>query len=166
MKVHARYCAVAETEDGKKFVTLWMFCLDNSNTPRFGRTVSMLHGNSEAQAAVATPAIVDESNYIRLAPLHNITISQLFPPPAIGQKILIENGVGYIIETRIGTSHLMGIEVVDGDYVSKFYRGMKNIIASGRTDNGELYSRQHMTVISAGRPAVFYNSFHNESYHI
>lgn len=159
LKVHGRYYAVFETEDGKRIVTPWMFCLDNSSTPKFGRTVSMLHEHTEAQAAVATPAIVDESDYIRLAPLHDITVSMLFPPPQIGQEILIENGVGFIIGTRIGTPHLMGIEVVDGDYVSKFYPGMKNIIASGKTDKGESYSRQHMTVISAGKPAIFLQQF-------
>lgn len=159
LQVHGRYYAVGETNDGKKFVTPWMFCLDNSDMPKFGRTVSMLVDKHEAHAAVATPAVLGESDYIRLAPLHNITVTRPFTPPQIGQEILIENGLGFIISTRIGTPHLMGIEVVEGNRVSLFRTGMKNIIASGKTDNGEPYSRQNLTAVSNGEPAVFLETF-------
>ncbi|MEM6718215.1 MAG: hypothetical protein AAF611_02770 [Bacteroidota bacterium] len=79
LKVHGKYYATFETDDGKKeskkIVTPWMYCLDNSDTPSFGRTVSMLKDESEAQAAVAPSASLDESDYIRLAPLYDIAKS-------------------------------------------------------------------------------------------
>ena len=158
LNVHGRYYATFEYEDSSKpITTVWMFCLDNSDTPRFGRTINLLHSN-DADAA-ATPAVVDESDYIRLTPLHDITVSQLFPPPAIGQRTLIENGTGYIIGTRIGTPHLMGVEVDSGDVVGKFTPGMKRIIISGRNDDGELITRTDLTVISNGKPAIFLRTF-------
>lgn len=156
LNVHGRYYATFETEDGTKITTVWMFCLDNSDMPKFGRTVNMLHSGDDV---AATPAVVDESQYIKLTPLHDITVSQLFPPPAIGQRVLIQNGTGNIIGTRIGTPHLMGVEVDSGDRIGKFTPGMKRIIISGRTDSGELISRTNLTVISAGNPAIFLRTF-------
>lgn len=158
LNVHGRYYATFETMDGKKVTTVWMFCLDNSDTPRFGRTIRLLHSNDD-DAHAATPAIVDQSDYIILTPLHDITVSQLFPPPAIGQRTLIENGTGNIIGTRIGTPHLMGVAVDNGDVVGKFTPGMKRIIITGRTDKGELISRTDLTVISNGKPAIFLRTF-------
>lgn len=156
LNVHERYYATFETMDGKPTTTVWMFCLDNSDTPRFGRTINMLINDDVSHA---TPAIIDPSDYIRIAPLYDITVSQLFPPPAIGQRTLIENGTGYIIGTRIGTPHLMGVEVDNGDYVGKFAPGMKRIIITGRTENGELITRTDLTVISNGKPAIFLRTF-------
>ena len=156
LNVHERYYATFETMDGKPTTTVWMFCLDNSDTPRFGRTINMLVNDDVSHA---TPAIIDPSDYIRIAPLYDITVSQLFPPPAIGQRTLIENGTGYIIGTRIGTPHLMGVEVDNGDYVGKFAPGMKRIIITGRTENGELITRTDLTVISNGKPAIFLRTF-------
>ncbi|MEM6721513.1 MAG: hypothetical protein AAF611_19460 [Bacteroidota bacterium] len=71
---------------------------------------------------------------------------------------MIEKGVGFIIATRIGTPHLMGIEVVEGDRVSPFPAGLKNISASGKTEKGP-YSRQNLTAVSNGEPAVFLETF-------
>ncbi|WP_298417922.1 hypothetical protein [uncultured Kordia sp.] len=156
--VHERYYATFETEDGKPMTTVWMFCLDNSDTPRFGRTIHVLAQN-DATPQVATPAIVDSSDYIKLTPLHNITVSQLFPPPAIGQRVLIENGTGNIIGTRIGAPHLMGVEVDSGERFGELIPGMKRIIISGYTDKGELVTRDHLTVISGGQPAIFLRTF-------
>ncbi|MGH1384845.1 hypothetical protein [Kordia sp.] len=156
LNVHERYYATFETMDGKPTTTVWMFCLDNSDTPRFGRTINMLVNDDVSHA---TPAIIDPSDYIRIAPLYDITVSQLFPPPAIGQRTLIENGTGYIIGTRIGTPHLMGVEVDNGDYIGKFAPGMKRIIITGRTENGELITRTDLTVISNGKPAIFLRTF-------
>ncbi len=156
LNVHERYYATFETMDGKPTTTVWMFCLDNSDTPRFGRTINMLVNDDVSHA---TPAIIDPWDYIRIAPLYDITVSQLFPPPAIGQRTLIENGTGYIIGTRIGTPHLMGVEVDSGDQVGKFAPGMKRIMITGRTDNGELITRNDLTVISNGKPAIFLRTF-------
>ncbi|WP_430410954.1 hypothetical protein [Kordia sp.] len=158
LQVHGRYYATFEYEGSKKSITtVWMFCLDNSDTPKFGRTISLFH--SDDANDTATPAIVDQSDYIKLTPLHDITVSQLFPPPAIGQRTLIEHGTGNIIGTRIGTPHLMGVEVDNGELVGKFAPGMKRIIISGRTDSGELISRTDLTVISNGKPAIFLRTF-------
>ncbi|WP_046755299.1 hypothetical protein [Kordia jejudonensis] len=159
LNVHGRYYATFETEDGTKISTVWMFCLDNSDTPKFGRTVNMLHSNDADADIAATPAIIDPSQYIVLTPLHDITVTQLFPPPAIGERILIENGTGNIIGTRIGAPHLMGVAVNDGKQVGKFSPGMKRIVISGKTDKGELISRTNLTVISNDKPAIFLRTF-------
>ena len=159
LNVHSKYYAVGETEDGKKFTTPWMFCLDNSSSPKFGRTISLFDANDNPEYTPAAPAVVDASEYIRLAPLYDITVSHLVEPPAIGQEVLIQNGKGYIIGTRIGTPHLMGVEVDSGDRTSRFFAGLKNIIITGKTEKGTLISRQNLTVVSAGNPALFLEEF-------
>ncbi len=159
LNIHGRYYATGETMDGKTFTTPWMYCLDNSDTPRFGRTITLLHPNDHPQISAVAPASVDPSEYIKLSPLTDITVSQLFPAPAIGQQTLIENGKGNIIGTRIGTPHLMGVEVDSGDPVGKLVGGMKDILISGKTEDGKPFSQIGLTVISAGEPAIFLKEF-------
>lgn len=156
LNIHGKYFATAETESGEKITTPWMYCLDNSAQPKFGRTITLGQTN-EADNAIAP--VVDSSVYIKLAPLTDITVSQSFPSPEIGQRILISNGTGNIIATRFGTPHEMGIEVDSGQRFGGIVPGMKNIIISGKTKEGQIYSQTGYTVISGGEPAIFLREF-------
>lgn len=157
LDVHQRYFATFENEDGSLFTTPWMFCTDNSDQPTFGRTVTV--GSSNNDVAEVGNVVSNQDDYIKIAPLTNITVSQLFPPPAIGQLTLIQNGKGFIIATRTGTPHLSGIQVDSGDRVSPLYNGMNNIIITGTTTEGKLYSVTGYIVVSAGQPAIFLDNF-------
>ncbi|MBC8754259.1 hypothetical protein H2O64_06215 [Kordia sp. YSTF-M3] len=159
LNVHGKYYATGETSDGTKFTTPWMYCLENDATPTFGRTVSMLHSKHDIQNATINSAEADPSDYITLGPLTDITVSQLFPAPEIGQLLLIENGKGNIIGTRIGTPHLMGVQVDSGDRVGRLVGGMKNIIITAKTKDGKPFSQIGLTTISAGKPAIFLRLF-------
>lgn len=158
LDVHSQYYATGETESGDKFTTPWMYCLDNSNEPKFGRTQTLTATSSASSMAVP---VVNESDYIKLGSLTDITVSQLFPPPAIGQRTLIKNGSGYIIATRIGTPHEMGVQVDSGKRVGQFSPGMKHIIISGKTKDGHTFSQIRCTVVSSGDPAIFIRQFPN-----
>ncbi len=155
--VHNRYFATCESEDGTVFTTPWMYCLDNSDQPKFGRTVTAFSPNDDI--AQVGPLVSNEDDYIKLSPLTNITVSQLFPPPLIGQRTLIEDGSGYIIATRIGTPHLMGVQVDTGKRVVPLIPGMKNVIITGKTADGHHFSNTGYTVVSAGEPAIFLQEF-------
>jgi hypothetical protein len=155
--VHSRYYATGETQSGAKFTTPWMFCLNNSDQPQFGRTISFLSSHTDAPE-VGLPVVIG-SEFITLAPLTDITVSQLFPAPAIGQRTLISNGKGNIIATKIGTPHEMGIQVDSGDRFGGLLSGAKNIIISGKTKEGDLFSQTGYTVISGGTPAIFLKEF-------
>lgn len=158
LNVHTQYYATGETESGEKFSTPWMYCLDNSKEPKFGRTQTLAETNSDSDIAMP---VVDESYYIKLGALTNITVSQSFTPPLIGQRLLIENGNGNIIATRVGTPHLMGVQVDSGDRVGEFSNGMKHIMISGKTKDGHFFSQAACTVVSNGKPAIFIRQFPN-----
>ena len=157
LNLHGKYYAKGQYESGDYFTTPWMYCLDNSGTPEFGRTITLGAQTSAAQSndAQLGVAMNVESGLIPLAKLHNITVSQQFPPPAIGSRLLIENGEGYLVATRIGTPHTMGVSVKGGDVVGPVQVGESNILVTGVTDEGERISRGQCTCVSPPFPAVF-----------
>jgi len=155
--VHGRYYATGQTESGHNFRTPWMYCLNNSDHPEFGRTIRFGTTGDEASGAGGSSA--DISDFITLGPLTDITVSQLFTAPAIGQRVLISNGDGNIIATRIGTPHEMGVMVKKGDRHATITPGMKNIIISGKTKDGKRFSQTGYTAVSGGEPAIFLKEF-------
>ncbi|BAV05628.1 hypothetical protein SAMN05421788_108226 [Filimonas lacunae] len=150
LAVHGRYFATGETEDGSPFTTHWMYCLNNSDSPTFGLTVNMRPGNT-----FPTPAPIATPPYIVLSALTDITVSQVFPPPAIGQTLLITNGTGNIIATQVGTPHETGVEITTGTRVSHLIVGSKNVIITGKNKDGSLVTLGGLTCISVDEPAVF-----------
>lgn len=154
-KVHLQYIATGETENGTQVTTPWMYCLETGATPKFGRTIRY----NLAEPSDAPSYQVSESPYITLAPLTDITVSQLFPPPAIGQTLRIENGSGNIIATRVGTPHEMGVEVRGGERFGPIAPGSKRYMITGKTKEGKLYSVQSLTAVSGGDPAIFLRMF-------
>lgn len=155
--VHGKYYATGETESGEKFTTPWMYCTNNSDQPEFGRTIQL--AASTADTSNVSLPMGDESGFIKLGPLTDITVSQLFPPPAIGQRTLITNGSGYIIATKIGTPHEMGVQVDSGDRLGQIIAGSKRIIITGTTQDGHRFSQIGLTVVSGGQPAIFLKEF-------
>jgi hypothetical protein len=154
--VHGQYIAHGEYENGSPFVSVWMYCLDAGKDPKFGRTITIgaTADNPEgAGLSLSVPA------YIKLGTLTDITVSQLFPPPAIGQRLLIQGGKGNIIATRTGTPHEMGVEVAGGKRFGNLSAGMKNIIITGKTKDGHNFTVTNETCVDAGDPAVFFRLF-------
>jgi hypothetical protein len=154
-QVHGQYYATGEYENGSAFATVWMYCTETGKAPQFGRTVSMV-GSADAEADTQALGVPD---YFKLGPLTDITVSQLFPPPAIGQLLLIQGGKGNIIATRVGTPHLMGVEVAGGKRSGQLHVGMKNIIITGKNKEGNLLTFTNETCVAAGDPAVFFRLF-------
>jgi hypothetical protein len=155
LNVHGKYYATFETESGHISTTPWMYCLDNSDNPEFGRTIHMV----AADTTDIGVNVANESGFITLGALTNITVSQFFPPPAIGQRTLITNGTGNIIATKLGTPHEMGVQVDTGDWFGTILAGSKNIMISGKTKNGDTFSQTGYTVITGGKPAIFLKEF-------
>jgi hypothetical protein len=151
--IHQRYIATGETEDGTPFTTPWMYCTNDSSQPEFGRTITI---NKEDSEAINTGSLPE---YITLGPLTDITVSQLFPPPAIGQIPLIENGSGNVIATRTGTPHEMGIEVNKGNRLGTLKAGMRNIIITGKNKDGKSVTMGNLTCVDPNEPAVFLHQF-------
>jgi hypothetical protein len=151
--IHQRYVAMGETEDGTPFTTPWMYCTNASNQPEFGRTITLNQPNSEANSVGSVPP------YITLGPLTDITVSQLFPPPAIGQILLIENGSGNVIATRTGTPHEMGVEVKGGKRFGNLSAGAKNIIITGKNQDGKTVTMGDLTCLDPNEPAIFIRQF-------
>lgn len=151
--IHQRYVAIGETEDGAPFTTPWLYCTNNSSEPEFGRTITI---NKEDSVAINTGSLPE---YITLGALTDITVSQLFPPPAIGQILLIENGSGNVIATRTGTPHEMGIEVTKGNRLGVLKAGMKNIIITGKNKDGKSVTMGNLTCVDPNEPAVFLHQF-------
>ncbi|CAM2791309.1 hypothetical protein SAMN05444143_101686 [Flavobacterium succinicans] len=153
--MHQRYVAMGETEDGAPFTTPWMYCTNTSNQPQFGRTIRMNQQDSETinMDAAMLPA------YITLGSLTDITVSQLFSPPAIGELMLIENGSGNVIATKTGTPHEMGVEVVGGKRVGTLRVGMKNIMITGKNKEGKTFTMGNLTCLSSNETALFLQEF-------
>ncbi len=147
--VHGRYIATGEYEDGSPFSTTWMFCTEAGDTPTFGRTVALGAATNDEQPTTYVP------KYFKIGPLTDITVSQLFVPPAIGQRTIIENGAGNIIGTVLGTPHTSGVEVTKGDRVGEFHVGEKRVIITGKNADGHIVTMDHLTTVSTGEPAVF-----------
>jgi hypothetical protein len=159
--IHQQYIAQGQYEDGSPFISVWMYCLDNSSKPRFGRTVYMQNEMS-APGVENSPGAISVPPYIVLAPLTEVTVSQLFPPPAIGQLLLIDKAKGNIIATKVGTPHEMGVEVTGGKRTGQLHNGMSRIIISGKTKDGHMYTASGLTCVSAADPAVFFKLFGTE----
>ncbi|WKK83722.1 hypothetical protein QYS48_15705 [Marivirga arenosa] len=155
LNVHAKYYATFETESGHKGTTPWMYCLNNSSKPDFGRTISMVPSDTNDIGV----NLADESGFITLGELTDITVSQVFPSPGIGQRTLITNGTGNIIATRFGTPHEMGVQVNDGYWLDSILVGSKNIIISAKTKKGDIFSQTGYTVIKGEKPAIFLKQF-------
>lgn len=156
--IHKQYIAQGQYDDGSPFISVWMYCLDNGSKPRFGRTV-YLQNEMSAPGAETSPGALSVPPYIVLAPLTEVTVSQLFPPPAIGQITLIEKAKGNIIATKVGTPHEMGVEVTGGKRTGKLHNGMGRIIISGKTKEGHMYTAESLTCVSAADTAVFFKLF-------
>jgi hypothetical protein len=153
--MHQRYVAMGETEDGTPFTTPWMYCTNTGNQPQFGRTIRMSQQDSETinMDGAVLPA------YITLGALSDITVSQLFPPPAIGELMLIENGSGNVIATKTGTPHEMGVEVIGGERFGTLRAGMKNIMITGKNKEGKTFTMGNLTCLSPKEPALFLQEF-------
>jgi len=151
--IHQRYVAMGETEDGTPFTTPWMYCTNAGNQPEFGRTITLNQPNSEVNDLASVPP------YITLGALTDITVSQLFPPPAIGQVLLIEGGSGNIIATRTGTPHEMGVEVKGGKRFGNLRAGAKNIIITGKNSEGKTVTMGNLTCLDPNEPAIFLRLF-------
>ncbi|MFB9077464.1 hypothetical protein ACFFLS_18360 [Flavobacterium procerum] len=151
--VHQKYFATGETEDGSSFTTPWMYCTNTSDNPEFGRTITLLKPENDTFNAEALP------EYITLGPLTDITVTQSFPPPAIGEILLIENGSGNVIATRTGTPHEMGVEVKSGNRVGPLRPGLKNIMITGKNKDGQTFTMGNLTCINPNEPAIFLHQF-------
>jgi hypothetical protein len=156
--IHMQYIAQGQYEDGSPFISVWMYCLDNSSKPRFGRTVYM-QSEMSAPGVENSPGALSVPPYIALAALTEVTVSQLFPAPAIGQTTLIKNAKGNIIATKTGTPHEMGVEVSGGKRVGALHNGMSRIIISGKTKDGHMYTTSGLTCVNSADPAVFFKLF-------
>lgn len=158
LNIHSKYYATGENENGDKFTTPWMYCLSDSDKPEFGRTISMgSTGNVHPEVSTG-----DDSGYIQLGKLTDITVSEQLMPPAIGERIFIRNGSGNIIATKFGTPHEMGVQVDSGERTSVIPVGTRNIMISGKTEKGTTFSQSGMTVISNGKPAIFLHEFYQK----
>lgn len=153
LKVHQRYVAIGQTEDGTSFTTPWMFCTNAGDNPEFGRTIRLLKPELDAVNTEVLP------EYITLGPLTDITVTQSFPPPAIGEVLLIENASGNIIATRTGTPHEMGVEVRGGDRVGTLKTGLRNIMISGKNKDGRTVTMGNLTCLNPNDPAIFLHQF-------
>ncbi|MBP4139315.1 hypothetical protein [Flavobacterium geliluteum] len=153
--MHQRYIATGETEDGTPFTTPWMYCTNTSDQPQFGRTIRM--NKQDAESVNMGNSVVPA--YITLGALTDITVSQSFPPPAIGEIMLIENGSGNVIATRTGTPHEMGVEVKGGKRYGTLRAGMKNIMITGKTTEGKMVTMGNLTCVSPDEPALFLHEF-------
>lgn len=151
--IHQRYVAIGETEDGTPFTTPWMYCTNNSSQPEFGRTITL---NKQESVAINVGSVPP---YITLGPLTDITVTQSFPPPAIGEILLIENGSGNVIATRTGTPHEMGIEVTEGNRLGELVAGMKNIMITGKNKDGKTVTMGNLTCLDPNEPALFLRQF-------
>lgn len=154
--VHNSYIAEGEYENGSPFTSHWMYCLDAGTSPEFGLTTTIL---STIGTSAAANVSLNVPPYIVLAPLTNINVSQLFPPPAIGQLSLITNGTGNIIATKFGTPHEMGVEVKGGTRSGSLHNGMTRIIVSGKTKDGHTVAFSGLTCLDARDPSIFLRVF-------
>jgi hypothetical protein len=150
--VHGQYYAMGEYEDGSGFATVWMYCTESGKAPQFGRTITMGAEEGQVQPLSVPP-------YVKVGPLTDITVSQPFPPPAIGQTLLIQGGKGNVIATQVGTPHLMGVEVTGGKRSGTLYVGMKLLLITGKNKDGQLLTFGDETCLAAGDPAVFFRLF-------
>ena len=53
----------------------------------------------------------------------------------------------------------MGVQVDSGDRLDSILTGSKNIIISGKTNNGQTFSQTGYTIISGGKTAIFLKEF-------
>ena len=151
--IHQQYVAMGETEDGTPFTTPWLYCTNAGIQPEFGRTITLNQQNAEAVGVGNVPP------YITLGPLTDITVSQLFPPPVIGQILLIENGSGNVIATRTGTPHEMGVEVKSGKRFGNLRAGAKNIIITAKNTEGKTVTLGNLTCLDPNEPTIFLRQF-------
>ena len=161
--IHQLYTALGSNEDGGFFSTPEpLYCIEGGGTPKF---VRLIFNTFDSTEVTVNPS--NNSGILKLLPLSNVNVSQEFPPPIIGIRPLIEGGEGFLLATKIGTPHLMGVEVTGGKRFGKLEVGMKNIFFSGRSECGEkqelVYG--HLTCTAAGepgdpnKPAVFFQTF-------
>lgn len=154
--VHDRYYAVCEREDGSIFPTSYMLCTQKGSTPEFGLSKYLVKpdspGDDMAENISAPP-------FNLLTPLTDVTVSQLFPAPDIGQLPLISGASGHIIATQVGAPHLMGVEVQGGMRSDQLRLGMGRIIITGLLPNGRTHTVANYTCASIADPAIFFMTF-------
>lgn len=155
LQVHGKYWAIGEYENGGSFRTPMMLCLEAGVNPEFGQTVSMLKPGVD----VAEPTDLSVPPYVKLTQLNNVTVTYIAPAPIILQETLISDATGYIIATKVGTPHLMGVQVDGGNRSANLKLGLKDIIVTGTTPDGQRITRIGLTCVGAGDPAIFLQTF-------
>lgn len=151
--IHQRYLATGESEDGTFFTTPWMYSTDISDDLEFGRTITRGSRDSEAIHVESVPP------YIVLGPLTDITVTQIFPAPVIGERVIIESGSGNIIATKTGTPHELGIEVITGKRLGRLIPGFSDYMITGKNKEGETVTIGRLTCLDPNDPALFLHQF-------
>lgn len=154
--VHDKYYAVCEREDGSTFTTSHMFCTEKGSTPKFGLRKCLGKPDGPGDDMVENLSVPP---FNVLTPLTDVTVSQLFPAPAIGQVTLISGATGNIIATKVGAPHLMGVEVLNGMRSNQLRLGSSRIIITGKLPDGSIYSTSNLTCVSIANPAIFFKTF-------
>ena len=170
LKLGGRYHATVECDDGTILNTTWMTCTMAGDSPVFDRTVTT--GQDPGASPTDAPSTVPErqvstlppttsvDQLIMLTPLTDMTVWQVFQPPAIGSMELLSGADGHYTSTRVGTPHLMGFTVDHSADASRLHVGMRRIGVSGkRRDNGALVSMENLTCENAGDPAILLQAF-------
>ncbi len=171
LNLGGQYYASFKTSDGGTGQTPWMYCTQGGDSPTFGRTetegTQITNGDTHVHlhlppTAGRTPLPL--LDYIVIAELDDVNVSQIFPPPAIGQIELIAGAKGQLIATRFGTPHLMGIQAEGGQRSGVLHVGMERIvIVAKRTDNGQPLAMQNLVCENAGESVVFMQRFPSPS---
>ena len=159
--IDGTYQFSAELEDGSEVNIPWLVCENNGVFPLFTRLIVAGYENLTGESKAADKALAlntSPSDYIDFGPLTDISIIKPFGGIAIGFEVLVENGTGELIGTRIGTPHLMGVRV-DSGVVAKLKTCDKGLIVRAKFKDKVIHYRD-FAVIDPGDPAIFLQDFY------
>lgn len=151
LQLHAEYQAIGQLDDGSFIQMHPMTCVQAGSAPQFAATQTMpatIHPGSGTVDDARTPP------FVVLGPLVDITVTQV--SPAAGVPLIVQ-ATGNIIASKVGTPHVMGVQVRGGDRVGPLKLGMARVMVTGRAPDGTLVTMRDLVCTDAGNPAVFFH---------
>lgn len=143
----SKYYATCELADGKPFQTTWMICTQGGETPRFGRTISMLHGSAQE---AASPDIAYQIH------LTDIYVGLYINPIEPLEVPLIEGGTGIATFAGLLPGGKWSVVVSGGTRINPFTKGTRVSITGKNVSTGKPFHVPAVLVTTdAGDPATF-----------
>lgn len=143
----SKYYAVGKYKDGTPFQSPWMSCLQGGDTPKFGRTISMVHTGGDAAGSA------DIAYQVHLT---EVSVDLYINPHEPLVVPLIKDGKGLATFVGLLPGGTWSVVVSGGERVNPLHAGARVSISGKNVSGGKAFNVPAVLVCEDdGEPATF-----------